>query len=125
MRITIEGSDFSEVPDGVYELDADTLEDFYMDTAKELIPRTGGVWAKVHRLCINGIVKGPKPDQRKRVLKEALELLWETQVAGEVQTEATDGAHGTPPGSFWIEDLETRSGLKDIDRHGWTQEDYV
>lgn len=122
MRITIEGSDFSEVPDGVYELDLDTLEDFYMDTTKELVPRTGGVWAKVHRLVINGIVKSPKPkpDQRKRVLKEALELLWETQVAGEKQVEESDCEYGSPPGSFWIEALEAGSGIEDIDRHGWT-----
>ncbi len=106
MKITIEGSDFSEVPDGVYDLDPYTLEDFYMDTDV---------------LVIRGPVMDPKPkpDVRGQVLREALELLWRTQV--EAETYQIDKNVGTPPGSYWIEDLEERSGIRDVNRHGWTE----
>ena len=110
MRITIEGSDFSEVPDGVYELDAEKLENFL---------REGNV------LHIEGPVKrqDPQPDQRKRVLKEALELLWETQVLAEQETNLPPREQSaTPPGSFWIEALEAGSGIEDVNRHGWRKD---
>lgn len=108
IKVTVEGSDFNEVPDGVYELDADNLENFL---------REGNV------LHIEGPVKGqdPKPDTRRQVLKDALELLWDTQVLAEQETDKPPrDQSATPPGSFWIEELEEKSGIKDVNRHGWT-----
>lgn len=56
IKITIEGSDFADVLDGVYLIDEAHLESFYIETTEQSRLRDGAILTREKRLVINALL---------------------------------------------------------------------